>query len=147
MGSPLKFVILGRYNDIAVPADLVAGQKIKIPGKKPVLEASPKPETSPEVVTPDAETLRSQALENEQQGRLDQAFELINQALSVDPQLDNARVDLERISTGLVTKLEEDAYNQELSGEREKAVEIWNRILVIDPGNIPAQLALKRLSE
>ena len=147
LGSRLKFVILARYNNIDVPADLVAGQDIKIPGTEPVADEPQEPEVSPATITLDAVELRDQALEMEQQGRFDESFDLITQALAEDPQLDNAQDDLERIKNGLIMQLEEDAYNKELSDEPDKAAGIWNRILEIDPGNIPAQLAIKRLTK
>jgi tetratricopeptide (TPR) repeat protein len=147
LGSSLKFVILARYNGIDVPANLVAGQDIKIPGTKPVADVPPEPDVAPETIVQDAITLRDQALEMEQQGRLDDAFELMTRALAEDQNLENTEDELARISKELVLQLEEEAYNQELSGDPEKAVEIWRRILSIDPGNIPAQLALKRLTE
>lgn len=34
MGDPLKFVILSRYNGIAIPSQLPAGSRIKIPGEQ-----------------------------------------------------------------------------------------------------------------
>lgn len=147
LGSSLKFVILARYNDIDVPANLVAGQDIKIPGTAPVTVAAPEPVAPQEPTAADAGQLRDQAMAMEQQGDLEQAFEFINRALEIDPDLENAQADQSRIKQGLILQLEEDAYNQELSGYPQEAAEIWRRILSINPGNIPAQLALKRLTE
>jgi tetratricopeptide (TPR) repeat protein len=172
LGSALKFVILARYNDIDVPADLVAGQAIKIPGKKPPEPAVPKPPppgpTNPESINPEstaaeptppasttnepvdrpeAEELRAQATAMEQRGDLEKAFELMSRAVEADPSLENAEVDLARIRRSLISKLEGDAYDQELYGEPQKAADIWRKVLEIDPANIPAQLALKRLTD
>ena len=147
LGTSLKFVILARYNNIDVPANLVAGRDIKIPGTEPLVEKLPEPDTLPDTIMLDAVKLRDQALEMEQQGRLDEAFELMTRALVEDPKLDNAQDDLTRIRNGLLLQLEEDAYNQELSGNRDKALENWRRIQAIDPGNIPAQLAERRLEK
>ena len=147
LGSSLKFVILARYNDIDVPANLVAGQRIKIPGTEPVVVETPETEPPQEAIATDAAQLREQASEMEQQGELERAFELMNQALAIDPDLENAREDLARIKEDLLLQLEEEAYNQELSGNPQEAAGIWRKILAINPGNIPAQLALKRLTE
>ena len=167
LGSALKFVILARYNGIDVPANLVAGTAIKIPGKKPPAPAAAEPTTpesttaeptNPESTTaepttpepidrPGAEELRTQAAAMEQRGELEQAYELMSRAVEQDPSLENAEVDLARIRRGLISKLEGDAYDQELYGQPEKAADIWRKVLEIDPANIPAQLALKRLTE
>lgn len=150
LGSSLKFVILARYNDIDVPANLAAGTRIKIPGTKPKQAASPAPPPPPKPkppAQPDATALRDQALAMEQLGEFEKAYELITRAVSEDPSLDNAQADVTRIKSNLISKIEEEAYNQELHGEPEKAADTWRRVLEIDPGNIPAQLALKRLSK
>jgi tetratricopeptide (TPR) repeat protein len=150
LGSSLKFVILARYNDIDVPANLAAGTRIKIPGTKPKQAASPAPPPPPKPkppAQPDAAALRDQALSMEQLGEFEKAYELITRAVSEDPSLDNAQADVTRIKSNLISKIEEEAYNQELHGEPEKAADTWRRVLEIDPGNIPAQLALKRLSK
>ena len=177
LGSALKFVILARYNDIAVPANLPAGTVIKIPGKKPPAPAAPKPATKetpaaapvtaepaaaeppapqPEAAEPattgpadqsDAAALRAQATAMEQKGNLEEAYRLMSQAVKADPSLANGQEDLARIKKALIAKLEGDAYDRELYGEPEKAADIWRKVLQIDPGNIPAQLALKRLTE
>lgn len=150
LGSSLKFVILARYNDIDVPANLAAGTRIKIPGTKPKQAASPAPPPPPKPkppAQPDATALRDQALAMEQLGEFEKAYELITRAVSEDPSLDNAQADVTRIKSNLISKIEEEAYNQELHGEPDKAADTWRRVLEIDPGNIPAQLALKRLSK
>jgi tetratricopeptide (TPR) repeat protein len=148
LGSSLKFVILAKYNDIEVPANLYTNQKIKIPGKKPVRdEIAPKTEAAKEPATSTAEQLRNESLRNEQQNRLEKAFELMTQAVAEDSTLENAQEDLARIRKGLIMQLEEEAYNQEMSDNPDKAIEIWRKILSLDPNNIPAQLALKRLTE
>ena len=47
LGSSLKFVSLARYNNIDVPANLVVGQTIKIPGKDPGPQIAPPPIAPP----------------------------------------------------------------------------------------------------
>lgn len=147
LGSSRKFVILARYNDIDVPANLVAGQRIKIPGTEPAPAEKKVPEPPEKPKAPDTASLHDQALQMEQQGKLGEAFDLMTRALAQNPELDNAPDDLARIEKKLILELEETAYNHELSGDTEKAADIWRRILAIDPGNIPAQLALNRLTE
>jgi tetratricopeptide (TPR) repeat protein len=141
LGSSLKFVILARYNDIDVPANVSAGQTIKIPGRKP------KPPPPPPPPPADAAALRNRALAMEQQGDLEKAYGLITRAVTEDPSVDTAQADLARIKNALISKMEERAFNQELHGEREKAVDTWREVLKIDPLNIPAQINVKRLAK
>lgn len=150
LGSSLKFVILARYNGIEVPSNLAAGQEIKVPGTRPVepVEEEPPIVAAPPPPAPtNAAQMRDQALELEQAGKWEEAYELMSRAVAEDASLANAQADLDRIRSGLISLLEENAYNEELSGNPEKAANIWRRILEIDAGNIPAQLALKRLTE
>ena len=152
LGSSLKFYILARYNDIDIPANLVAGRTIKIPGKKPPPAAPPQPEPPPADTATTANEYRVQALFNEESGNIEAAFELINKAknggesLEGEP-LENIEEDYSRIKQTLILQLEEKAYNQELSESSEQALETWNKVLQIDPGNIQAQLSINRLSQ
>ena len=148
LGSPLKFYILARYNDIDVPANLAAGQTIKIPGlKPPTAPPEPEPEPSPPDPPKTADEYRFQALSNEAGGNIEAAFELINKAKNAGEPLENIEEDYSRIKQTLILQLEEKAYSQELSGFLEQAQETWNKVLQIDPGNIPAQLSINRLSQ
>jgi hypothetical protein len=51
LGDRLKFYLLSRYNGIAIPAQLSAGQMLRIPGVAPPVVAAP-PRTAPEIVRP-----------------------------------------------------------------------------------------------
>jgi tetratricopeptide (TPR) repeat protein len=147
LGSSLKFYILARYNDIDIPANLAAGQTIKIPGQKPPPAAPPPPEPSPADTATTANDYRVQALSNEESGNIEAAFELINKAKNGGEPLENIEEDYSRIKQTLILQLEEKAYNQELSESPEQALETWNKVLQIDPGNIQAQLSINRLSQ
>jgi tetratricopeptide (TPR) repeat protein len=147
LGSSLKFYILARYNDIDIPANLAAGQTIKIPGQKPPPAAPPPPEPSPADTATTANDYRVQALSNEESGNIEAAFELINKAKNSGEPLENIEEDYSRIKQTLILQLEEKAYNQELSESPEQALESWNKVLQIDPGNIQAQLSINRLSQ
>lgn len=145
LGSSLKFYILARYNGIDVPANLAAGQIIKIPGKKPPRVAPPQPKHSPAPKATTAREYRGQALFNEQDGNFEAAFELINKAKNAAEPPENIEEDYSRIKHMLIVELEEKAYNQELTGYPEQALETWHKVLQIDPGNIQAQLSINRL--
>lgn len=148
LGSSLKFVSLARYNGIAVPANLVAGQTIRIPGEDPG-EVIPPPATAapPPSSKSSANQYQDQALANEEDGNFEVALELIMQARNDDASLENIEEDYSRIKDLLIAQLEEKAYNLELSGSPEEAVETWRQVLQIDPGNIQAQLSIKRLTK
>lgn len=147
LGSSLKFYILARYNSIDVPANLVAGQTIKIPGKKPLPAVPPQPKPSPARIASTANEFRVQALSNEEDGNIEAAFELINKAKDTGAPLENFEEDYSRIKQTLIAELEEKAYNQELSGFPKQALETWYKVLQIDPGNIQAQLSINRLGQ
>ena len=153
LGSSLKFVILARYNDIDVPANLVAGQFIKIPGDEPTetgpLTPAPQiqPQPQPQPSTTSAEALRDQALAMEDNGDLKKAYELIKQAKAADAELEGIETDYSRIQSAIIGDLENKAYNQELSGTPEQAIATWRKVLEIDPANIPAQLSINRLAQ
>ena len=163
LGSPLKFVILARYNGIAVPANLVAGQTIKIPGEESEYQAGEQPQESVTVPVPvptepppseptevipagTAGEFRDQAVARENAGDLEQAYALVSKAKDADPSLENIDDDYSRIKNALITELEEKAYSLEFSGSKEEALANWERILEIDPRNIQAQLSRSRLT-
>ncbi len=151
LGSSLKFVSLARYNGIAVPANLVAGQTIKIPGEDPG-EVIPTPPPATTAAPPpssksSANQYQDQALANEEDGNFEVALEFIMKARNDDASLENIEEDYSRIKDSLIGQLEEKAYNLELSGSPEEAVETWHQVLQIDPGNIQAQLSIRRLTQ
>ncbi|MCB1923895.1 MAG: LysM peptidoglycan-binding domain-containing protein [Gammaproteobacteria bacterium] len=157
IGDSLEFVILARYNDIPVPANLVAGQRIKIPGDEspsaavpvtapPVPRVEPPPVEPPSAAAPDAEQMRSAALAQEQGGELEAAYRGLQAAREADPEQAGIDDDIARVRAALVADLEEKAYASELAGDVNEALATWEKILTIDPRNIPAQLSRSRLS-
>lgn len=162
LGSPLKFVILARYNGIAVPANLVAGQTIKIPGEESTYQAGEQPQepvtvpvqtepppSEPAEAIPAGTTpgeFRDQAVASENAGDLEQAYALVSKAKDADPSLESIDDDYSRIKNALIAELEEKAYSLEFSGSKEEALANWERILEIDPRNIQAQLSRSRLT-
>ena len=163
LGDDLKFVILARYNDIQVPANLVAGQQIKIPGTRPA--ESPEPtdiEEEPgqptmvsepvvEVAPPPGDDGSSQryddALALEQQGALEGAYSALSALKAEGADVASLDADLARVRSALVAGLEDKAWSFELAGNIDEAVATWQRLLEIDPGNIPAQLSVRRLTQ
>ena len=163
LGDPLAFVILARYNDIPVPANLVAGQRIKVPGEEPTESSTtedegPAADEPPDDVAPAAEPPQpspppptdqayTDALALEKQGDLVGAYRALEQVKAADPQHPNIDDDLTRVRQSLIASLEDQAYDLELAGDVSKAIATWQQLLQIDPRNIPAQLSLKRLNQ
>lgn len=103
LGTRFKFYLLSRYNGIAVPASLRAGQSIRIPGTAPppavrvaqpeAKRAEPPPKPSPPAVAPKAAArdprraaqLRGAGLSALNQGNPARAVGLLRQAALADP--------------------------------------------------------------
>lgn len=155
LGSRLKFVILARYNNIEVPANLVAGQTIRIPGNEPTekdntsgSEGTQQPDATPVVISKTSPVaLQEEALAEEDSGNLESAYQLILKAKAGDPSLTDIDAQVGQIKSALIGKLEETAYSQELSGDPDSAIATWRELLEVDPTNIPAQLSIKRLEQ
>jgi predicted Zn-dependent protease len=108
LGNPMKFYILARYNNIAVPQDVHPGQEIRIPGHRPAPppsehRAQPQPQpprTEPTRPAPApapapaprpaanpalAQRLRTQGLAALNAGAVNRAVALLRQAAAADP--------------------------------------------------------------
>lgn len=114
LGNPMLFYALARYNNIAVPTSVVAGQTILVPGRRPAAPARPEPRPAPVRPTPAPETaaptprpaqrgnpalasrLRGQGLAALNAGAVDRAIALLRQALAQDPGNAVIRNDLNR---------------------------------------------------
>lgn len=116
LGNPMMFYALARYNNIAVPTSVVAGQTILVPGRRPAPPPPPPPrqETRPAPTRPAPETtapaprpvqrgnpalagrLRGQGLAALNAGAINRAVALLRQALSLDPGNAVIRGDLAR---------------------------------------------------
>lgn len=117
LGNPLSFYILARYNNIAVPNLVVAGQTISVPGRAPAPPAERRPQPRPAPSRPRADApaatpsppaaqpsanparagrLRAQGLAALNAGAVDRAVALLRQALAADPGNATIRGDLAR---------------------------------------------------
>lgn len=115
LGNPMLFYALARYNNVAVPESVVAGQTILVPGRRPAPPPPPRPEARPtptrpapppETATPrpaprsgnpaQAARLRAQGLAAMNAGQIDRAVALLRQALGQDPGSAVIRNDLNR---------------------------------------------------
>jgi LysM domain len=123
LGNPMLFYALARYNNIAVPASVVPGQTIQVPGRRPApptprapAPARPEPRaparppraTPPQTLAPaprpaapranpaQAARLRAQGLAALNAGSVDRAVALLRQAAALDPGNAAIRSDLGR---------------------------------------------------
>jgi Tfp pilus assembly protein PilF len=161
LGDRFRFYILAKYNDIANPSRLQAGQVVKIPGREPPPVAAPskppeaaKPPEPMEAARPaeepkssEAERLYKQALAQKQAGDLDAAYASLKDATKRDPsnatyskQLDATRVELVRRYDRLATQ----AFQRQ---NLDLAMKNWDKVLEIDPGNQKAKLEHARAED
>jgi predicted Zn-dependent protease len=118
LGNPMMFYALARYNGIAVPTSVEAGQTILVPGKRPeparaaakktAPKAAPEPKAAAKPVESvakpaaraanpaQASKFRGQALAALNSGAIDRAVSLLRQALSHDPGNGTIKGDLNR---------------------------------------------------
>lgn len=115
LGNPLLFYVLARYNNIAVPNSVHAGQTILVPGRRPTQPAhratpprQPPAQTAPQEPQPApapaqpardparSARLRGQGLAALNAGQIDRAVSLLRQAVAADPENGAARGDLAR---------------------------------------------------
>lgn len=125
LGNPMLFYALARYNDIAVPGAVEAGQTIQVPGRRPQAQAgrpapqrpaaprsqppasaAPAPAARPPAANPapqrsaanpaQAARLRGQGLAALNGGQIDRAVGLLRQAAALDPGNSAIRGDLSR---------------------------------------------------
>jgi hypothetical protein len=115
LGNPLLFYALARYNNIAVPNSVQAGQTILVPGRRPTqparratpprqapAQAAPQePQPAPVPAQPARDPARSARLRGQglaalNAGEIDRAVSLLRQAVAADPENAAARGDLAR---------------------------------------------------
>jgi hypothetical protein len=115
LGNPMLFYALARYNNIAVPESVTAGQTILVPGRRPApppprpeprpappragpapAETPPPPRLAPRTNPALASRLRGQGLAALNAGNVGRAVTLLRQALALDPGNATIRRDLDR---------------------------------------------------
>jgi hypothetical protein len=103
LGDPRLFYALARYNGVAAPQSVVAGQVLRIPGTRRKAQAASRPAAPAQASAPvhprdpaRASRLRGAALQHLNGGKVDRAVALLREARDLDP--DNAliRRDLDR---------------------------------------------------
>jgi len=158
LGDRFKFYILAKYNDIAVPSKLAAGQVLKIPGKAPPPAAAkpavPAPEPNDEAAkaaTPDTATPRSasaalmqQGAELVKAGNLEGAYDAYREAALRDPGNRDAVLQRDATRNSLARRYEREAAQAFQRQNLDEAINKWDRVLALEPGNQKAKLERER---
>ena len=159
LGDRYRFHILAKYNDIANPSKLAAGQVIKIPGRQPTAAARPAAATAPEpaddeaakAATPEASTPRSASVALMQQGaayqkagNLEAAYEAYRDAAARDPANRDAAAQRDSTRNTLARRYERDAALAFQRQNLDDAIANWDRVLALEPNNQKAKLERER---
>ena len=162
LGDISSFYILARYNGIAVPRQLSAGQTLRIPGKAPPpappsskTEPPPPPVAAPDAApapapapppppaapSPGAKAMQAgQAAES--RGDLDGAYVAYQQAAAANEPGAAAKADAVR--KRLVQKNSLSARTAFAKQDLDGAIRGWESVLAIDPDNETAKLERQR---
>ena len=161
LGDRFRFYILARYNDIANPSRLAAGQVIKIPGKAPAATpATARPatkpadtvETAPKATAAEAEPaaekeverLLQKGREQQRSGNLAGAYATFSEAVRSDPGNRDAVVQRDAARQALVRRYERDATQAFQRQNLDLAIKNWDAILELEPTNQKARLERER---
>jgi tetratricopeptide (TPR) repeat protein len=160
LGDRFRFYILARYNDMANPSRLAAGQVIKIPGKAPppavapkpaeVVEASPKPPAPTEAETKsrdDVQAVLRRAREQETRGNLEAAYATLDEAVPRYPDSEALVKQRDAVRTALIRSLDREATQAFQRQNLDLAIAKWDRVLQLDPANRKARLERERALE
>jgi len=157
LGDRFRFYILAKYNDIANPSRLAAGQVIRIPGRAPppgtVPPATAAPEAAPAAAAPAAppEKPRDEAAEAlakasqlEKSGNLEGAYAAYVDIAQRYPGNAEAAKRRDASKTSLVRVLDREASQAFQRQNLDLAIAKWDRVLEIDPNNKKARLERER---
>jgi LysM repeat protein len=151
-----KFYLLARYNNIAVPRSLKAGQVIRVPGTAPVLPVAisattPTPVHPPPKSTvpasPQAEHSCQEGLQLLSAADKDRAYDAFLQCWKSDPGNQQARAQVESLRPELVRTHDRAAREAFRKQDLDACIKEWDRVLQLDPGNETARLERQRSIE
>ena len=164
LGDRFRFYILAKYNDIANPSRLAAGQVIRIPGRVPP-PAAATPPVDAGVVPPapvpvparpaDADTKArddvAEALkkvaELERAGNLEAAYFAYTDLAQRYPASAEAAKRRDASRAALLRALDREATTAFQRQNLDLAIAKWDRVLEIDPGNRKARLERERAQD
>jgi tetratricopeptide (TPR) repeat protein len=166
MGDRFKFYILAKYNDIANPSKLAAGQVIKVPGRAPATPpptarpaapaapaaepapvATPAPAAEPEPPKAAASSLMQQGAAQQKAGNLEAAYATYSEAARSEPGNKDAVLQRDAVKVALVRKYDREALQAYQRQNLDLAIRKWDQILELDPNNQKAKLERERAIE
>jgi tetratricopeptide (TPR) repeat protein len=140
------FYALARYNGVAVPRQLVAGQILKIPGRAPPVSPPAAALPLPAPAVPSAPSPAEQALRAgeaaERAGDVDRA--LVEYRKAAQAYQPGAAARLERLVKQDVSRHTVAARTAFAKQDLDGAIRNWERVLQVDPTNETARLELQR---
>ncbi len=167
LGDRFRFYILAKYNDIANPSRLGAGEVIKIPGKAQPAPAAapPRPsappteaaEPAPAVATPapapapppmsPVATLLQKGRQLEANGDLQGAYGAFNEAVALAPGNRDAVLQRDAAKAALIRSYDREATQAFQRQNLDLAISKWDQLLALDPSNQKAKLERERALE
>jgi LysM repeat protein len=168
LGDKFKFYILAKYNDIANPSRLAAGQVIKIPGRAPVAppptakpaappqqhvaEPAPAPAPAPAAEPEPAPTkavssLMQQGMTQQKSGDLEAAYASFSEAAKAEPNNKDAVMQRDAVKVALLRKYDREALQAYRRQNLDLAIQKWDKVLELDPNNQKAKLERARAVE
>jgi tetratricopeptide (TPR) repeat protein len=152
----IRFYILAKYNDMASPNKLAAGQVIKIPGRAPATPpaaAAPAAPVSDAVAKPaepeakprdDVADLLQKGKDLEASGNLEGAYAAYSDAAKKTPVNAEAVRRRDASKAALVRSLDREGTQAFQRQNLDLAITKWDRILELDPNNQKAKLERER---
>ena len=163
MGDRFKFYILAKYNDIANPNRLAAGQVIKVPGRAPPTPPPaarvPAPAPAPQVAEPApaaepepapvkaASSAMQQGMAQQKSGNLEGAYASFSEAARNEPANKDAAIQRDAMKVALLRKYDREAQQAYQRQNLDLAIKKWDQILELDPNNQKAKLERERAVE
>ena len=155
LGDRFRFYILAKYNDIANPSRLAAGQVIRVPGRAPppATAAAPPVDPAPSVAAPpppepkprdDVADALKKVAELERAGNLEAAYFAYTDLAQRYPASAEAAKRRDASRTTFLRQLDREATTAFQRQNLDLAIAKWDRMLEIDPGNKKARLERER---
>src|SRR4030095_5194764 len=152
LGDRFRFYILAKYNDIANPSRLGAGQVIKIPGRAPPPSTAPAPDAAakaaPAETAPPASSelalLMQRGRQQQTVGNLEGAYATFSDAAVRYPTNRDAVTQRDAAKTALIRSYDREGTQAFQRQNLDLAIAKWDRILEIDPANQKAKLERDR---
>ena len=155
MGDRFRFYILAKYNDIANPSRLAAGQVIKIPGRAPPPGAAPAaaapvgdtPAKPAEAAAPaggDLGLLMQKGRQQQAASNLEGAYATFSEAASRFPGNRDAVLQRDAAKAALIRTLDREGTQAFQRQNLDLSIAKWDRILELDPSNQKAKLERER---